>query len=97
MDGSGEGSGKIVNYMGAGLPVVCFDTVNNRMILGENGFFAKPGDVNDLADSVLKALTDDETAKNIGAANRQRVYTKLSWHESGKNLIAVYRNAITRQ
>ena len=27
IDEAGEGSGKIFNYMGAGLPVVCFNTI----------------------------------------------------------------------
>ena len=47
--------------MGAGLPVVCFDTSNNRQILGDvssNGLFAstqKPGSFS----SCIRELLDD--------------------------------------
>ena len=34
VDKAGEASGKVINYMGAGLPVVCFDSQNNRRFLG---------------------------------------------------------------
>ena len=37
---SGEASGKLLHYMAAGLPVVCFKTANNQNILQENGYFA---------------------------------------------------------
>ena len=38
---TGEASGKILHYMAAGLPVVCFDTPNNRALLGANGYYAQ--------------------------------------------------------
>ncbi|MCL6087941.1 MAG: glycosyltransferase, partial [Actinobacteria bacterium] len=41
IDKAGEASGKVINYMGAGLPVVCFDSQNNRKFLGDGGVFAE--------------------------------------------------------
>lgn len=38
---SGEASGKLLNYMAAGLPVVSFDTENNRSLLGEAGSYVR--------------------------------------------------------
>jgi len=38
--GTGEASGKLLNYMAAGLPVACFDTPNNRTMLGDSGCYA---------------------------------------------------------
>ena len=79
VDDAGEGSGKIVNYMGAGLPVVCFESVNNRYYLAENGVFAKPRDPSDLAEKIFQILINDEVAITIGQANQKRVFEKFSW------------------
>ncbi len=43
-DAAGEASGKIINYMGGGLPVACFDNLNNRPFPGRRGAFAAPPD-----------------------------------------------------
>lgn len=40
-DFSSEGSGKLMTYVLAGLPIVCFDNLFNRSILGYNGFYLK--------------------------------------------------------
>ena len=94
VDEAGEGSGKIVNYMGAGLPVVCFESVNNRAFLAENGIFAKSHDPADLAAKIVRVLINDEMAITIGRANRKRVLERFSWAINGEVLLQVYRRAI---
>jgi glycosyltransferase involved in cell wall biosynthesis len=96
VDQGGEGSGKMINYMGAGLPVVCFDTLNNRTILDENGFFAMPGDPVDLANKVVEALKNDGLARAIGELNREKAGEKFSWNANGERLSEIYSRAITR-
>ncbi|MBN1383986.1 MAG: glycosyltransferase, partial [Elusimicrobia bacterium] len=49
VDRAGEASGKVINYMGAGLPVVCFEGKNNRRFLGENGIYAADDRIENLA------------------------------------------------
>jgi glycosyltransferase involved in cell wall biosynthesis len=90
VEGSGEGSGKIANYMGAGLPVVCFDTPANRAVLGENGVFARPGDSMDLAEKILDLLHDPDQARTIGTRNKERISAKYSWQVGGQTLIRIY-------
>ena len=94
VDGAAEGSGKIVNYMGAGLPIVCFESVNNRAYLAENGVFAKPRDPADLAAKIIHVLMNDEVAIKIGRANQKRGFENFSWAISGEVLLQVYRQAI---
>lgn len=94
VDDAGEGSGKIINYMGAGLPIVCFESVNNRAFLAENGVFAKPRDPADLAAKIVHLLINDEMAIKIGWANQKRVFESFSWEISGEVLLQVYRQAI---
>ena len=94
VDDAGEGSGKIVNYMGAGLPIVCFESENNRAFLAENGFYAKPRDSSDLATKISHVLKNDEVATASGRANQKRVFENFSWAMSGEVLLQVYRQAI---
>jgi glycosyltransferase involved in cell wall biosynthesis len=95
-DEAGEGSGKIVNYMGAGLPVICFGTMNNRMFLGKNGLYAALGNPEELGDRIAEALANENKARAIGEQNRERVYQKFSWHASGLKLLEVYSKAKNR-
>lgn len=90
MEGSGEGSGKITNYMGAGLPVVCFDTLSNRAILGESGVYASPGSATDLAQEITGLLSDPDRARRLGARNKQRVIEEYSWRSRGELLDSIY-------
>lgn len=75
---SGEASGKTLHYMAAGLPVVCFDTDNNRSLLAGSGYYADPGSDESLADAVVQALADQETARRKGNKGRERVRQRFS-------------------
>lgn len=92
--GSGEASGKIVNYMGAGLPVVCYDTPNNRDILNNDGYFAEPGNVDDLLAGVQRALTEKNVSKEIATRNRQRVTEMFSWDRTVDNIMTAYKRVL---
>jgi glycosyltransferase involved in cell wall biosynthesis len=87
VDAGGEGSGKIVHYVGAGLPIVCFDTVNNRAFLGEGAFYATPRDPMDLADRIIEALDCD---CRMRATRQETMMESLSWSEGGKRLSQIY-------
>ena len=53
---SGEANAKIYNYIAMGLKVICFDTVENRKILGRKGIYAKEGNIKDLAKKINGAF-----------------------------------------
>ena len=93
VSGAGEASGKIINYMGAGLPIVCFDTVNNRTLLGNKGFYARSCDSEELANKIIEALGDLSKAREIGEENRRRAYSKFSWEVIGEKLSKIYHGA----
>lgn len=91
---SGEASGKVLNYMAAELPVVCFDTANNRQMLGDCGCYASAGSADAMVDQ-LEALYDDrERCGAIGRRGRQRVSERFSWDGSAGRLAAIYRQVI---
>jgi glycosyltransferase involved in cell wall biosynthesis len=90
VDKAGEGSGKIVNYMGAGLPIVCFESLNNKNFLGESGIFAEPANSEDLADKILLLLNDGNKCKELGILNKKRANDMFSWNVKGKRLLDIY-------
>jgi glycosyltransferase involved in cell wall biosynthesis len=73
VDRAGEASGKVINYMGAGLPVVCFEGKNNRRFLGEGGIYAADNKVENLAAKIIWAIDNPARAKKLGELNKKRV------------------------
>lgn len=94
IDEAGEASGKIINYMGAALPIVCFEGPNNRKFLGEGGIFARSGDSRDLAAKIVETLNHPQQAKEIGLANRRRVEEVFSWKANIRTYDRVFRSAL---
>ncbi|MCI5146756.1 MAG: glycosyltransferase, partial [Candidatus Electrothrix sp. AR3] len=87
---SGEASGKLLHYMAAGLPVVCFDTINNRKMLGEAGYFAPSCDAQGLIMGINAALDDMELARSRGEEGRNRVRQRYSSAAVGRILDKIY-------
>lgn len=77
-DDAGEASGKILHYMAAGLPIVCFPTDNNRRILSDTGFFAETLTPEAYIAAVAKALDSPDDALQKGRRNRELARTNHS-------------------
>jgi glycosyltransferase involved in cell wall biosynthesis len=73
---SSESSGKLLNYVGAGLPVICFKNEFNVGLLGEGGLY-----INDFSD-----IVDIHETKRV----KQRDISELSWKKIIKNLTSAY-------
>jgi glycosyltransferase involved in cell wall biosynthesis len=94
VDKAGEASGKVINYMGAGLPVVCFEGKNNCRFLGEGGIYA-PGDrVENLAKKIIWAVENPAEAERLGKLNRKRVEEVFSWNNSIKATVDAFEKLI---
>jgi glycosyltransferase involved in cell wall biosynthesis len=90
MEKAGEASGKVINYMGAGLPVVCFDGKNNRRFMEDNGIYAADNKIGNLADRMIWAVEHPEEAKKLGEKNKQRVEEVFSWNNSIKDTVEAF-------
>jgi glycosyltransferase involved in cell wall biosynthesis len=90
MEKAGEASGKVINYMGAGLPVVCFDGKNNRRFMGDNGIYATDNKIEDLAEKMIWAVENPEEARELGRKNKQRVEEVFSWNNSIKDTVEAF-------
>lgn len=93
-DAAGEASGKIINYMGAGLPVACFDHTNNRRFLGDAGSFAQEPTPAGLAGAVLELLKDPQASRQKGQLARARVEAEFSWEAGGRQYEEVFQRAL---
>ncbi len=85
-----EGSGKLLNYMATGLPVVAFDTPVSREFLGEAGYYARLGDAESLAAWIRYALQHPEESRERGRRLRARAVAHYSWEAAGRTLLALY-------
>lgn len=92
--GSGEASGKLLHYMAAGLPVVCFDTENNRIMLGPAGYYAPTLDGQGLAEKIEEVLADMEQARQRGAEGAERARIHYSSAAVGDILQRLYSGLI---
>ena len=91
---AGEGSGKIVNYMAANLPVVCFDTDNNRELLGSDAEFVSRGDIDAMVQRLALLADDEDLRSGLGEANHARVQQHLSWDSAGRIIRSLYDQAL---
>jgi len=95
VDKAGEASGKVINYMGAGLPVVCFESKNNRRFLGEGGIYAADNRVENLAEKMIWAVKNSKEAEKLGELNKKRVEKVFSWNNSIKDTVEAFEKLIS--
>lgn len=95
-ENTGEASGKLLNYIGAGLPVICFDTTNNRKILGETGYFSAPESVNGIVDHIEDIIQHPEEAASRGIAGRERVREDYSWDATANVIYSIYQKELNQ-
>ncbi|MDD3818411.1 MAG: glycosyltransferase, partial [Actinomycetota bacterium] len=97
VDKAGEASGKVINYMGAGLPVVCFEGKNNRRFLGDGGIYAPNNSVENLAAKIIWAIDNPGEAKKLGELNKKRVEEVFSWNNSIKDTVAAFEMLVSKK
>lgn len=97
VDRAGEASGKVINYMGAGLPVVCFEGKNNRRFLGEGGIYAADDRIENLADKIIWAIENPGKAKKLGELNKKRVEEVFSWNNSIKDTVEAFESLVSKK
>ncbi|MEI7620961.1 MAG: glycosyltransferase family 4 protein [Candidatus Moraniibacteriota bacterium] len=88
-----QASGKILQYMAAGLPVVCFERPNNRAYLEQGGQYAKEISAQGLTEAVLFLLENPQARMEKGRFNQLRV-KDFSWDISAEKIEAIYKQII---
>lgn len=85
---SGEGSGKMLNYLACGLPVIAFDTQNNRDFLPEGTQLADSSE--EMAAQLQRWAQDPELRAKISATNLEHFTNGYSWQQTVNQLRGVY-------
>ncbi len=91
---STEGSGKVLNYMAMGQPVIAFDSPVHREYLGEWGVYVPPGDVGGLAQAIASLLNDMPRRCELGAALRQRAVRRYDWSVAAQRISTLYQRLV---
>ncbi len=75
--------------MAAGLPVICFDKMNNRRYLGEAGFYIREVSADGIAQMIEYLAQNPEEIKKKGELARQKV-ENFSWDASAEKIEKIY-------
>jgi glycosyltransferase involved in cell wall biosynthesis len=86
-----EGSGKLLNYMALGQPVVAYDSPVHREYLADLGVYAPSGDVAAFTDAIATLLHQPERRHWLGQQLRQRALQVYSWQKAGERIVSLYR------
>lgn len=87
-----QASGKMLQYMGAGLPIACFERSNNREYLSDGGSYAKEMTAASLAEAIIELIDLPETERvRRGAFNRERA-GKFTYEKPAEELEKIYRS-----
>lgn len=90
-----QSSGKILQYMAAGLPVVCLDRKNNRNFLEEGGLYCGEG-AEGFARGFSLCIENLQEGRKKGEMNRKRV-RKFSWDASARKMEAIIFEAMQKK
>lgn len=86
----GQASGKILQYMAAGLPVICFDRENNRKYLEQSGYYAKEFNANGIVAGILYFFQNRDRIDSMSQVS-QKIINKFSWDNSAEKIINIYK------
>lgn len=89
-----EGSGKLLNYMALGIPIVAYDTPVHREYLAETGVYVAPHDVYGFAKAIERLLSDDELRAQIGRKVYKRVRNVYTWVQAAQKIDNLYEMLI---
>lgn len=92
-----EGFGLVYLEAGAfGLPVVGTRSggVPDAVIDGQTGYLAEPGDVDDIAEKLLRLLSDADLAQELGRQNRLWSES-LTWDKNAREHYSAYQEVLS--
>ncbi len=93
-----EGQGIVLlEAQASAKPVVAFNVggVNESVLNGETGLLVTRGDSSELAEALLKLLSDDVLREKMGASGRRFVVDNFTWDICAERMLAVYREVLS--
>ena len=92
-----EGQGIVLlEAQACAIPIVAFDIggVNEALQNRETGLLVNQGDVDALADALLKLLTDKALREKMGSNGRKFVSENFTWDICAQKMLKVYLEAL---
>ena len=86
---------KIAEYMASGKAIVASDVGDVPRMVSDCGLLVPPGDVEALADSVLRCLGDQRLRKSLGDRARERAESLFNWDATAENIMGAYEKALS--
>ena len=86
-----QASGKMLNYMAAGLPIVCFNKPNNRNYLGEGAYFCPEMSSKEIANGIMHFIDRRDEIEGKGRSNKEKAQ-EFGWDKAGKKLEEIYKS-----
>ena len=87
---SRQASGKMLNYMSAGLPIVCFDKPNNKNYLSQGGYYCQDQSGKSIVDGILFFLNNPAEIERMGRLNKKKS-AEFSWEKSAIIINNIYQ------
>ncbi len=91
---SGEGSGKMLNYLACGLPVLAFNTLNNNDFLPPDS--ALSNSTQEMFEHMLRWHKHPDQRQQVGQANLAYFLENHSWQQTVRQLKQVYQTLQSR-
>lgn len=90
-------SNSIIEYMAAGLPVVCTDVGGNRELVqdGINGFLVLPGDPQRLAEAIIKLINNPDLRLKMGEESLKLSKTLFNFESTLREYENLYLKLIS--
>ena len=87
-------SGKVMDYMACGLPMVVSDVGMNRDYIEHerSGLLTLPGDAEAFYQAMRRLLDSPSFAASLGAAAQQRIWDVFGWDGRAAKLESVYQH-----
>jgi glycosyltransferase involved in cell wall biosynthesis len=87
-----EGFGlPLLEAMACGVPIVTSHVCSIPEVVDDSAYFADPSSADDIADKVMRCLTDDEQRRNLVHAARKRSQS-FSWKNTALKTIDAYKS-----
>jgi len=84
---------KIVEYLASGKAIVASNVGEVPNMLGSAGILTKPGNIDSLANGILRVIEDSSLKDNLGKLARKRAEEKYNWTVTAENLLSAYKRA----
>lgn len=92
-----EALGKVaLEAMACGTPVIASAVGGLTQLISDDktGILVRPGDPDELAEAIVRIVTDDDLRKKLSLKTRQSVKRQFTWAHTAKGVMAVYQELL---